>query len=61
MVIHHTQYFFTDSSVATKYDVLDWIDGLGAEQESDGPKFDRNSALIGNAARDKSIYRKTAI
>ncbi|MEP7347532.1 MAG: methyltransferase domain-containing protein [Gemmatimonadaceae bacterium] len=60
MVIHHTQYLFTDSSVATKYDVLDWIDGLGAEQGSDGPKFDRNSALIGNAARDKSIYRKTA-
>ncbi len=54
LVIHHTQYFVRDSSVAAKYDVLD----VG-ELPTYLSRFDRNSALVENAVSDGSIFIKT--
>jgi SAM-dependent methyltransferase len=54
LVIHHTQYFFRDSSVAAKYDVLE-VSEVPTMYNS---KFDRNSVLVKNAVSDGSIFIK---
>lgn len=54
LVIHHTQYVFTDASVATKYDEVPSLE----PPANDGPKFDRNSSLVESAVSSGSIYRK---
>jgi len=56
LVVHHTQYFFTDASVAAAYAAVDG----DAPPVNDGPRFDRNSALIENAMSRGSIFRKRA-
>ena len=53
LVIHHTQYFVADASVGAKYDMVDTI-----EHMNDGPKFDRNSALVASDVAIGSIFRK---
>lgn len=53
LVIHHSQYFFRDSSVATRYDTLEW-----SEVPTYNARFDRNSLLVENAASDGSIFIK---
>ena len=54
LVIHHTQYVFTDASVATTYDVVPSLE----PPANDGPRFDRNSRLVESAVSSGSIYRK---
>lgn len=54
LVIHHTQYFFRDTSVAGKYVVLD--EGRIA---TDYPaRFDRNCERVDVVSGDGSIFRK---
>lgn len=55
LVIHHTQYFFADASVGTKYEALE---GQGIEPMSDGPKFDTRSILVASDVSVRSIFRK---
>lgn len=53
-VIHHTQYLFTDASVAGKYSAWE-----GAPKPtSDGPRFDLRSNLIAGTVLTPSVYLK---
>lgn len=54
MVIHHSQYFFKDASVAARYDDLQLVD----PQPPFSAMFDRNSALVGTGSSGGSIYLK---
>lgn len=54
LVVHHTQYLFTDSAAARRYD------GLEAQlpPESDGPRFDRQGRLLPGTVLSGSLFRK---
>ncbi len=54
LVIHHTQYFFRDSSVASKYETLD----TGHFPAGYVPSYDRNSMRVDGADKGGSIFRK---
>lgn len=54
LVIHHTQYFFRDSSVAEKYITLN----TNLPPSLHPSKFDRNSMRSGDGASDGSIFKK---
>jgi hypothetical protein len=54
MVVHFSQYLFSDSSVSAKYEALE----SGVQDDYGCPRFDRNSELVENIAPVKSIYIK---
>jgi len=54
LVLHHTQYMFTDASVAAGYAALD----EQPKPELEWPRFDRNSQLIEGEVATPSIYVK---
>lgn len=54
LVIHHSQYFFRDSSVAARYEPLE-----SSGVRSYITRFDRNSQLAEKAASDGSMFLKT--
>lgn len=53
LVIHHSQYFFRDSSVATRYDPLE-----SSEVPTYAARFDRNGLLVENAPSNGSMFIK---
>jgi hypothetical protein len=54
LIIHHSQYLFTDASVASKYSPL-----LSAKDiQNTGPLFDRNSVRLKDTMASHSVFVK---
>lgn len=56
LVLHHTQYFFREASVATNYEALQGVD----QQASPLHMFDRNGNRVERATSNESVFIKVS-